>query len=102
MPYIKNEQRHNLEYLLRPIMNGMYDNTIQSVGDLNYIITHIIHNFIEKNGMNYTNLNSVIGLLECVKQEYYRRIVTQYETIKIEENGDIYQRDRDNNYITKM
>jgi len=31
----------------------------------------------------------MIGVLECVKQEFYRRKVAPYEDIKIIENGDI-------------
>jgi len=30
-----------------------------------------------------------MGVLECVKQEFYRRRAVPYEEEKIEENGDI-------------
>lgn len=31
----------------------------------------------------------MLGILESVKQEYYRRVVAPYEDIKIQENGDV-------------
>ena len=40
-------------------------------------------------GKNYSNLNEMIGALECCKQEYYRAIVGPYEDMKIDENGDV-------------
>jgi hypothetical protein len=41
-------------------------------------------------GLSYKSINDVIGVLECVKQEFYRRIAVPYEDKKIEQNGDIY------------
>lgn len=98
MPYITTEKRDSLKLLLHKVIEGIHEQEVSSVGDLNYIITTIVHTFIEKHGTNYANLNSIIGVLECVKQEYYRRIVTEYETIKIHENGDIYTKDDTNKY----
>ena len=83
MPYISD--RHEINELLRGLIN--YDS---NVGELNYIIKMLINNFIEKNGKKYENLNSVIGVLECAKMEYYRRIISVYEDKKILENGDVY------------
>jgi len=31
-----------------------------------------------------------MGVLECIKQEFYRRAVAPYEDKKKEENGDVY------------
>jgi hypothetical protein len=83
MPYIR--YRYKIDELLKGLKNYNPD-----VGDLNYIITMLINNFIEKNGKRYENLNSVIGVLECAKMEYYRRIISIYEDKKILENGDVY------------
>jgi hypothetical protein len=105
MPYIKSEDRYNIEYLLRNIRRAINNNEINTCGELNFMITTILHTFIEKQGCNYSNLNNVIGLLECIKQEYYRRIVADYEDKKIEENGDIYYKDEEfngYNYKTKL
>jgi hypothetical protein len=61
-------------------------------GELNYAITKTVldylHDRIEM--PNYAAMNSVVGVLECVKQEFYRRAVVPYEEAKIKENGDVY------------
>jgi hypothetical protein len=33
----------------------------------------------------------LVGVLECAKQELYRRILIPYEDAKIELNGDVYE-----------
>lgn len=35
--------------------------------------------------------NDFLGILECVKLEFYRRVGVPHEDIKCEENGDCYQ-----------
>ncbi len=86
MPYIDSTDRSNIDKILKDIMKF----EVSTMGQLNYIITRILHTYIEKNGSNYSNFNNIIGVLECVKLEYYRRIVSEYEELKIKENGDIY------------
>ena len=53
-----------------------------------YIISTIIWKSFEKQ-MNYSKANELVGVLECVKQEFYRRQVVPYEEEKIGENGDL-------------
>ena len=65
-------------------------------GDLNYRITDLICKYlVNKPQANYCALNEVIGVLECVKQELYCRIVTPYEYMKMLKNGDVYDEVRD-------
>ena len=80
MPYINNEQRGKLKKGKKP------DNP----GELNYLITKTIDKYIEEKGLRYCHLNEVIGVLECVKLELYRRIIAEYENEKIISNGDVY------------
>ncbi len=86
LPYIKSHTRQRFENSLHSIMQ----NIPQDAGELNYLITRIIDLYIQIKGKNYANLNEVIGVVECVKLEYYRRIILDYENIKINENGDVY------------
>lgn len=37
----------------------------------------------------FTTMSQIIGVLESVKQEFYRRVVAPYEEEKIKENGDV-------------
>ena len=83
MPYIKQENR---ESLLR------YPLTIADAGELNYSITKLIDVYVSLHGLKYETLNAIVGVLECAKAEFYRRVVAPYEDLKIQENGDVYQR----------
>jgi hypothetical protein len=62
----------------------------QNIGELNYLITMLVKDYIERKGKNYANLNSVVGVLECAKLELYRRVAAPYEDMKCDENGDVY------------
>jgi len=86
MPYIKQDQRKKFEAILGWVLVDMPSDA----GQLNYLISRIVDTYIQVKGKKYTNLNEVIGVLECVKQEYYRRIAAPYEDEKIAENGDVY------------
>ena len=60
-------------------------------GELNYVITVIIKDYVEqKSPPSYADLNEVLGVLEAVKQEFYRRVVAPYEEMKKAKNGDVY------------
>ena len=74
MPYIKQENRKTIDKALEQIME-----VIKDKGDYNYVITKLLHHYIRENGLRYNNLNDAIGIIECVKQEFYRKIVSDYE-----------------------
>lgn len=84
MPYIKQEDRKKFDIKLNELSN-----LINSDGELNYCVSIIVNKLLNKRGLNYQNLNNLIGSLECIKQEFYRTVVTPYENLKILENGDI-------------
>lgn len=86
MPYIKQAGRVRLE----PNLYAVWKNVPADAGELNYFISRIVDTYVQVKGKNYAVLNEVIGVLECVKQEYYRRIAAPYEDTKIAENGDVY------------
>ena len=57
------------------------------LGDINYCFSRIIYGVMRD--VSYRNIAMVTGVLENIKQEYYRRIAEPYEDIKIRQNGDI-------------
>ena len=81
MPYIKQEDRKDLN------VSGIFPET---PGELNFVITSIVRDYLYDVGVSYVEINEVIGVLECVKLELYRRIAIPYEDRKILENGDVY------------
>ena len=64
-------------------------NKIENEGQFNYVITKIAHRLIKKWGEKYAHYNAIVGVLECVKQELYRRRIAPYEDKAIEKNGDL-------------
>jgi hypothetical protein len=56
-------------------------------GQVNYCFTRILHSGAYP--QSYFDFNRAMGVLESVKQEFYRRKVAPYEDTKIAENGDI-------------
>ena len=92
MPYIKPEGRKKYDKLvdkLSLIVAAKYRGNIP-VGDMNYCVTRFILGVLRSNGTNYNNLNALIGMTECVKQELYRMQAAPYEDKKKEENGGVF------------
>jgi hypothetical protein len=81
MPYIKQIRRDELD-------NG--SGIPQEPGELNYKITQLCRQYITDHGMRYAVINTIVGALDCVKLEFYRRLASVYEDAKIIENGDVY------------
>lgn len=89
MPYIKQNKRKELEEVFgrKPMNIGFLCN---NPGELNYLISNIILGYLDKKGESYSTFNELMGVLECVKQEFYRRSVADYEEEKMKINGDIF------------
>jgi len=92
MPYIKQEKRDVLDQAIADVANALRqlesddpDNNFE--GNMNYVISSLIAKSYK---ISYRDINDVIGMLECVKQEYYRRVAVPYETQKAFDNGDVY------------
>ncbi len=87
MPYINQEDRPQYEELIQEITDLLKEKPVESVdGHLNYIVTRIIK---EVYPLRYYHINRAMGVLECIKQEFYRRVAAPYEDTKIEQNGDV-------------
>jgi len=82
MPYIRERDRPDIDI-------DNWDWTKKPIGALNYILTFIMLDCIKVRGQSYATYNEVLGVLECMKQELYRRMVAPYEDAKREENGDV-------------
>lgn len=95
MPYIIQKDRDRIvdkcdAFGDGEIYTGIQIDNIDTAGELNYAITEMMINYLNRKGISYTNMNEVIGVLECAKLELYRRMTAPYEDTKIEENGDVY------------
>lgn len=92
MPYIKQNQRERINDLIDLLAFDINEltgeNKVDCSGFLNYCITSLILKVIP--ARRYWDIALVTGVLENVKQEFYRRYVTPYEDKKISQNGDVY------------
>lgn len=89
MPYIPEKDRNALDYAIFDITARILAKE-GTAGRMNYCISSMINMMIEKKGLSYSNLNEIVGALECIKIELYRRVAAPYEDLKIQENGDVY------------
>ena len=89
MPYIADKKFRNLYdgYLTQLVSVLSRVPKKKQHGHLNYIITRLI---LEIKPEGYKELNAILGVLESVKFELYRRKIAPYEDEKIIENGDVY------------
>ena len=95
MPYIKQKDRAAYESTIKQLANLITEQTKDErskAGHLNYIISRLLLETYSasKNFNSYSTQNEIVGLLECCKQEFYRRATAPYEDTKIKENGDVY------------
>lgn len=84
MPYIPQDYRPVIDKAIEQLP------TVMTEGEMNYAITRILDRRLAFHGTSYGLINSLIGVLECVKLELYRRIAAIYEDKKCAENGDVY------------
>lgn len=89
MPYINPEARLEIDEKISLLLTKLEP---FSPGELNYIITKLILSNIKNlpNGLCYSNIALMTGVLENVKQEFYRRVAANYEDEKCYFNGDVY------------
>ena len=80
MPYINQETRKALNLGMVPM----------TPGELNYCMTMFCKAYVSTKGLSYQTIAEITGVLENVKQEFYRRVAVPYEEAKMEENGDVY------------
>jgi len=96
MPYINEDERPELDLAIENMIKSIFnDKTSISnpndfsnfLGRINYCFSRVIMGIMKNT--SYKNISMATGVLENIKQEFYRRIAEPYEDKKINENGDI-------------
>ena len=78
MPYIAQGLRKTAE------------RTPLNEGELNFAVTRLLLDYLDRRGLSYATLNECVGALECCKCEFVRRVVNPYEEGKRATNGDVF------------
>ena len=87
MPYIKLKNRSKYEKVLDNLVKILKELPPEEIdGELNYVVTKILKNIYP---LRYFHINKAIGVLECIKLEYYRRVAAPYEDKKMKESGEV-------------
>jgi len=99
MPYIKEDIRKTLDDCIEYMVTSLSLNTENNIenlsnqdllnisGNINYCFSRVIGKLINK--PSYAKIAIMTGVLENIKQEFYRRVGVNLEDKKILENGDI-------------
>lgn len=88
MPYIDNGYRKELDKDIDSLVRTLnkWRDGSKMDGCVNYIVSRLLKGVYPE---SYFDYNRAIGVLECAKLEFYRRVVSSYEDKKIKENGDV-------------
>ncbi len=94
MPYIKEEARLELDDCVDNMIDCLtHGNSLNNeefaiiLGEINYTFSRILMGSIGE--ISYPKIAMATGVLENIKQEFYRRAASSYEDKKIIQNGDI-------------
>jgi hypothetical protein len=86
-PYIEPGVRKNLKGALDEL-DTLLKEEGYTEGTLNYVFFWILKRAWYAN-TRYREINKLIGVLECCKLEFYRRIAVNHENEAIYRNGDV-------------
>jgi hypothetical protein len=105
MPYIKEDRRAKLDSSINSLVVSIKTNINDSnpykppkltneeflniAGDINYCVSRLVSQLMGE--VSYSKIAIITGVLENIKQEYYRRVAESYEDKKLIENGDIHE-----------
>ena len=92
MPYIIPEKREKLDPIVEDLICALTElqgseGKDNMEGNLNYVFSKVLAELYVE---NYGDINSAIGLLNCIALEFYTRVAVPYEAQKAFENGDVY------------
>lgn len=88
MPYIDRKSRQALDKEIESLLAKLKSRPPDKRdGHLNYCLCRLLQSLYPP---SYFNYNRMMGVLSCVREELYRRLVAPYEDKKIKENGDVF------------
>lgn len=97
MPYIPQEERDRLDQVIDLLVKEIHTiieekglDIRDTDGRLNYTICELLMKVLQVDvNPRYTKINTLMGVLSCVGDEIYDRVVRPYEDFAVEKGGDI-------------
>lgn len=83
MPYISQIRRDELD----PVQYLYFRPT--HAGELNYVISQLLIQYVKDRGLSYQTINDVEGVLAQAARRFDERVAVPYEDDKIRQNGDL-------------
>lgn len=80
MPYLDKGVRASLEQGRKPTTGG----------ELNYLISSMLSDFMAMKGLSYAAINEAMGALACAQAEFYQKVARGYEDQKEVQNGTVW------------
>jgi predicted type IV restriction endonuclease len=88
MPYIIQEDRKRYDDILNQLIAKLAEIPEEDRdGHINYCVTVMLKRLYAP--PKYKRYNRAMGVLSCIAQEFYRRMIAPYENEKIKESGDV-------------
>ncbi len=88
MPYIARKDRPQYQEIINELASRVPKDRMARPGHINYIVSLLIEKVYGKE-LRYADHNEVVGVLNCIALEFYRKKTAPYEDIKIKEEGDL-------------
>jgi hypothetical protein len=88
MPYISRSERKQYQEVLSVLAEIIPQDRMLRPGHMNYIVSLLIQK-VYGTQLRYADHNEVVGVLNCIALEFYRRKTAPYEEVKIKEEGDL-------------
>ena len=89
MPYIRKDQREDLDPLLEPLIHLLCSKKNNS-GELVYVFYRILkEKYVDPPNADFDWQSTALKVLNATEHEYYRRMMAPYENKAIRRNGDI-------------
>lgn len=85
MPYIKEQDKPKFETAITEIVADLLND--YQPGELTYVL-YVIARRVAMNNRRYGHLSQVRASIQDAADEFYRRIMAEYEDEKIVQNGD--------------
>lgn len=78
-----------MPYITREAVSFLNENSPTTKGELNYLITELMVQYLKDNGKNYQNISDVIAAAQDAADEMKRRVLAPHEEAKKNDSNNV-------------